>query len=490
MSTWLRISLGSRREQGHRAGYGVIYSGLALGWLVMTSSACLTIEGDGGTTCSDGDPACSGGEVTTFDVTERAFGEAAEGIEREDRPFFQEGRRLFRARWGRIGQAPPDLDGLGPVFNDDSCEGCHARDGRSAPYDEQGQATSALIVKLYQPANGDQGDPAYGGQFQPRALREQTAEGGVDVAWEITTHASIDATMGEPLVELTSLGYGPLAEETRLTLRAAPPVFGLGLLEAIPAKDILAAADPEDLDGDGISGRAQMVFSPKLGEDALGRFGWRSEQATIEDQIAAAAFNDMGLTSRLFHGNSCPPAAEDCRDEHEPAFPGFGFDGPVDPGPHELDDIQLEQMGFYLRHLAVPARRNADDERVLAGEKHFSAFGCASCHTPRWETGFDTDSRVVSGQVIRPYTDMLLHDMGSDLADPGTNNAEWRTPPLWGLGLSQTVNGHVMLLHDGRARNFEDAILWHGGEASRSRDRYVTATQREREELWSFLWSL
>ena len=133
MSTWLRISLGSRREQGHRAGYGVIYSGLALGWLVMTSSACLTIEGDGGTTCSDGDPVCSGGEVTTFDVTERAFGEAAEGIEREDRPFFQEGRRLFRARWGRIGQAPPDLDGLGPVFNDDSCEGCHARDGRSAP---------------------------------------------------------------------------------------------------------------------------------------------------------------------------------------------------------------------------------------------------------------------------------------------------------------------------------------------------------------------
>lgn len=475
MSKWLRASLG-------------------LGWLVMTSSACLTIEGDGGTSCSDDDPVCSGGEVTTFTFTERAFGESADGVEREDRPAFQEGRRLFRARWGTSEQAPPDLDGLGPVFNDDSCEGCHARDGRSAPYDEQGQATSALIVKLYQPANHDQGDPSYGGQFQPRSLREQAAEGSVEVAWDITTHPTLSATMGEPVVELSELGYGPLASETRLTLRAAPPVFGLGLLEAIPAEDILAAADPDDRDGDGISGRAQMVFSPQLGEEALGRFGWRSEQATLEDQIAAAAFNDMGLTSRLFHGNSCPPAAEDCRDEHEPAFPGFGsgfdFDGPIDPGPHELDDIQLGQMSFYLRHLAVPARRNIDDERVIAGEQRFEEFGCTSCHTPRWETGFDTDSRVVSGQTIRPYTDMLLHDMGSELADPGTDNAEWRTPPLWGLGLSQTVNGHVMLLHDGRARNFEDAILWHGGEAAGARDRYVSATQREREELWSFLWSL
>lgn len=458
--------------------------------LLLSSSACLSIEGDGGPLCASGDPSCAGGEVTSFDVTENAFGEAADGIEREDRLVFQDGRQVFRARWGTSQQAPPRFDGLGPVFNDDSCESCHARDGRSAPYDEAGDATSALIVKLYSPTSDGLEDPGYGGQFQPRALRSHDAEGAVSVRWEIEPHATLSATMGKPTFDLIELGYGPLANDTKLTLRAAPPVFGLGLLEAISAEDIRAAADPDDLDGDGISGRAVTVFSPQLGEEALGRFGWRSEQATIEDQIAAAAFNDMGLTSRLFQENSCPPAALDCEDEHIPAAPSFLRDEFMEAGPHELDDIQLEQVSFYLRHLAVPARRNIDNDSVIAGEQHFDAFGCASCHTPRWETGFDSVSRVVSQQTIWPYTDMLLHDMGQDLADPGTKNAEWRTPPLWGLGLTKTVNGHMMLLHDGRARNFEDAILWHGGEATQARERYIDATRQEREALWDFLWSL
>lgn len=417
---------------------------------------------------SQGDERCSGGEATVFDATRSAFGFAAPLLDGQLRLEFERGRDVFRARWVQQGGR---FDGLGPTFNAASCESCHARDGRAAPFNAQNDPTPALIMKLYEDDGAFSPERTYGPQFNQQAVSAHTPEGSLSVAWMVEPHEVVDVNMGFPMFTLQELGLGPVHETTMLTPRATPPVFGLGLLELIPQQDLLALADPDDADGDGISGRASMVHSPSQGVTLLGRFGWRAEQATLRDQNAAAAFNDMGLTSWVFPDPACAQDTTRCE------MP-------------ELSDTQLDQMTHYIQHLAVPARRNVDSPGVRSGAQHFEDFGCASCHVSTHKTGFDRERRALSSQTIFPYTDLLLHDMGDALADQGSTHAEWRTPPLWGIGLTQTVNGHMMLLHDGRARNFEDAILWHGGEASAARDRYARATRDEQEELLLFLWSL
>jgi CxxC motif-containing protein (DUF1111 family) len=262
--------------------------------------------------------------------------------------------------------------------------------------------------------------------------------------------------------------------------RIAPAVMGVGLLEAVPAGDITARADPDDSDGDGISGRPNQVWDPVAEAMALGRFGWKAGQPTVRAQAAAAFVGDLGITSTLHPDQPCTAVEADCA-----AAP--------DGGMPELDDNKLDRVTFYNRTLAVPARRDVTDVAVQAGAQNFAELGCSSCHTPTMSTG-DDDIPALAQQEIHPYTDLLLHDMGSRLADDrpefAASGTEWRTAPLWGIGLVERVNGHTRFLHDGRARSLEEAILWHGGEAAAAQQGFRDLSATERAELIAFLESL
>jgi CxxC motif-containing protein (DUF1111 family) len=261
--------------------------------------------------------------------------------------------------------------------------------------------------------------------------------------------------------------------------RIAPAVFGVGLLEAVPEEVIVAAADPDDVDGDGVSGRPNRIVDSD-GDISLGRFGWKANVASVEQQTAGAFLGDVGITSSIHPTQDCTAAEVACRDA-------------ISGGEPELDDHKLGRVVFYTRTLAVPARRDVTVPDVVAGEAVFSSIGCASCHTPELQTG-DTDIVALRGQTIRPYTDLLLHDLGPGLADGRPDGlatgTEWRTPPLWGIGLVETVNGHTRFLHDGRARNLTEAVLWHGGEADGAQQRFRSLSASERAALIAFLESL
>ena len=257
-------------------------------------------------------------------------------------------------------------------------------------------------------------------------------------------------------------------------------MIGLGLLEALPEARLEALADPDDEDGDGISGRINRVYDHERGETAVGRFGWKAEQPTVLQQTAGALLGDMGISSRLFREQNCTAAQTACL-------------AAKDGGEPEIEDAILDKLVLYARTLAVPARRGADGEEVLRGKLLFGEAGCDSCHTPRHETG-EGALPELSDQTIWPYTDLLLHDMGDALSDERPSFAaegrEWRTPPLWGLGLVRAVNGHQFLLHDGRARGFAEAILWHGGEGEAAAEAFGAMPAEDRAALLAFLESL
>jgi CxxC motif-containing protein (DUF1111 family) len=283
-----------------------------------------------------------------------------------------------------------------------------------------------------------------------------------------------------PVHDLEDLAYGEVSVETVLGPRLAPPVFGAGLLEAIPETDLLDLADLEDGDGDGVSGRPNRVENLATGDVVIGRFGWKANVATVEDQVASAFIGDIGITSPLFPDETCTEVQVECAEAPNGGSP-------------EISREIFDQVVFYNRTLAVPARRDLEDPDVEAGARLFEQTGCVSCHQPRHETGV-TDIEALSGQVIYPFTDLLLHDMGPDLddgrPDGEASGAEWRTPPLWGIGLTETVNGHLNFLHDGRARSLEEAILWHGGEAEGARNAFMALSAEQRSQLMAFLGSL
>jgi len=249
----------------------------------------------------------------------------------------------------------------------------------------------------------------------------------------------------------------------------------------VPQADILALADPDDRDGDGVSGRANQVWDAAAGRLALGRFGWKANEPTVAQQAAGAFLGDIGITTPLFPDENCTAAVPDCRTAANGGAPAI-----------EADDFA--KVVLYASSLAVPGRRDWDDPTVLQGKALFTALGCAACHMPTLTTGDYPTIPALTGQTIHPYTDLLLHDLGAELADGRPDflagGSEWRTPPLWGLGLIQTVNGHTNLLHDGRARNALEAILWHGGEAQAARDNFARLDAAQREALLRFLDSL
>lgn len=457
----------------------------------IVALACAALAGacgDPDTEVLPVDDARSGGATTVFDRTRDAFTRPLANLHGERRDDFFLGNSVFNRGWVTAPASVADFDGLGPLFNATSCSGCHFKDGRGRPPEEPDESFFSMLVRLSVPGRaGDGGpmpEPSYGLQLQENGILGVPAEGRARVTYVERPGAFADGTpysLRSPSYVVDRLGYGPLAPDVLLSPRVAPFVIGLGLLEAVPEEVIVALADPDDSDGDGISGRPNRVWDIERGATALGRFGWKANEPTLHQQNAAAFLGDMGITSAMFPVEECSSRQLECRE----ALTG--------PTP-QLRDILSAQVDYYTRTLAVPGRRDVESELVRRGRKAFEAARCSSCHVPTLETGVVAGFPELSQQIIHPFTDLLLHDMGPELADGRPDfeatGSEWRTPPLWGVGLVRTVNRHSYLLHDGRARGFVEALLWHGGEATRSREIFLAMPKTERDALIAFLESL
>lgn len=415
---------------------------------------------------------------------------------------FKLGNALFRKTWVASPSSTLASDGLGPIYNARACQDCHLKDGRGHPPEGPEDGRVSMFLRLSVPGGPDpegisewlatQPDPVYGGQLQDLAAPGHAAEGRMEVTYEEQPVTLADGTvvsLRAPTYAFADPGYGQPSADLMISPRVAPQMIGLGLLEAIPAADILALADPGDADGDGISGRAQIVPSVEFGVPMLGRFGLKAGAPTVKEQSAAAFSGDMGLSTVLHPEpwGDCTAAQAACR-----TAPTGQEDGLRDG--LEVDRESLEMVAFYSRNLGVPERRKVDDPQVLRGKEVFYGLGCQSCHHPKFVTHRLEDQPEQSFQLIWPYTDLLLHDMGPGLADGRpegrASGSEWKTPPLWGIGLTKHVSGHTQFLHDGRARNLLEAVLWHGGEAQRARDGVVGLPKADREALIAFLESL
>jgi CxxC motif-containing protein (DUF1111 family) len=430
----------------------------------------------------------SGGATTVFDVTVNAFGQPAANLPFAERPDFFTGNALFNRNWVTAPSSTVGSDGLGPIFNAASCSACHFKDGRGRPPIAADEAFESLLVRLSVPGEdaveGAVAEPNYGRQLGHRAILGVAREGDPRLEWDERPGTYGDGepySLRAPMLVIDDLAHGPLHPDTRTSLRVGQAVFGLGLLEALDEATLLAAADPDDADGDGISGRPNRVWDRRLGASVIGRFGWKANAPTIEQQAAGAFLGDIGITSPLFPDDDCTAVETDCANAPKGGTP-------------EIDQLKMDLVTFYMTLLAVPARRDVDDPTVRRGEGLFASAGCTGCHLATLRTGDLAGFPAVSQQTIHPYTDLLLHDMGPDLADDRTDfeasGSEWRTPPLWAIGLFPIVSEHTLLLHDGRARGFAEAILWHGGEGTAAREAFRTMSADDRAALVRFLESL
>jgi CxxC motif-containing protein (DUF1111 family) len=428
-----------------------------------------------------------GGATTRALDGKTAFTFPAANIKSEHQRDFFFGNRLFNTNWVIAPASVKSFDGLGPYFNRVSCSGCHTQDGRGRPPLEAGEKLNSMLMRISiedaASPNGASPHPVYGGQISEDAILGVAPEGRTKVSYETIAGKYAGGELFElqkPSYEISQLASGPLGEGVMMSARVAPQVIGLGLLEAVPDETLAARSDPDDKDGDGISGRANRIPDPSTGKYVIGRFGWKANEPTLETQNAGAAFGDIGLTNPLHENENCAPAQADClAAKKAPEI--------------DLSRKFLDKLTLYTRLLAVPAQRNPADPQVVKGGQLFMQFGCAACHAPTLKTGAAVLPEL-ENQTFHPFTDLLLHDMGEGLADNRPDfeatGSEWRTPPLWGLGLVETVNGHDRLLHDGRARGFAEAVLWHGGEAEAAKGAFRNARKMERDALVAFLLSL
>lgn len=430
----------------------------------------------------------SGGDTTVTETTRNAFSRTARNMPKEFIGDFFVGNSFFNSSWVIAPSSTAKRDGLGPVYNARSCSACHFKDGRGRPPLDANDQMLSMLIRLSIPGKGPHGgpkpEPNYGGQFNPLSIPDVPAEGTAKVTYTESKGTFDDGTpysLRKPTYTFHDLAYGKMHPDVMISPRVAPAVFGLGLLEAIKEADIKALADPDDADGDGISGRPNLVWDVKARAMRMGRFGWKANQPSLEQQNAGAFLGDIGITSPLFQDQNCTQAQAKCREAKHGGAP-------------EVPQEKIDQVTLYTKALAPPARRDWDNPVVLRGKQLFMQSSCHKCHTPKFTTGEDKRFPFLSGQVIRPYTDLLLHDMGPELADGrpdfASTGQEWRTPPLWGIGLVKTVNRHTFFLHDGRARNLTEAILWHGGEADASKKAFLAMNKEDRDALIKFLESL
>ncbi len=446
----------------------------------------------------------SGGAATVFEFpNNNSFSHPSANMSFERKAQFFVGNGLFRKFWVSSPSSTKSSDGLGPLFNARSCQDCHVKDGRGQP-PALGQKAKSMILRLsIQPQTDADNklatsnrrksipDPTYGHQLQNFSIQGVSAESEMSISYQ---EIPIELADGEiislrmPSYAVSELSYGPLHHDAMLSPRVAPPVIGMGLLEAIDEDDILALEDSDDQNEDGISGRANIVWSDEYNRLMLGRFGWKGGNPTVAQQSASAFLADIGIATPLY-----PNPYGDCT-KVQLACLSSPHGGETADLPIEINSELLDLVIFYTRNLGVPARRDVQDPQILEGKKLFYESNCIACHRPKFVTRRDSLGEEQSFQLIWPYSDLLLHDMGEGLADGSiegkANGSEWRTPPLWGIGLTETVSGHTFFLHDGRARNLLEAILWHGGEAEDSKQEVMAMTRSEREALIAFLNSL
>lgn len=434
--------------------------------LVLLSASCTDDTGPGERAENPSDPAAptwlverSAGNATTFEISDRSFDLPAPGLGPDAAERFAAGDTAFQTRFD-------SGTGLGPDFNADGCNACHVNNGRQRAPIGNGYVGIGPVVHVSTPGAGE-GEapfalPGYGTRLQTYATAGD-AEAQINVLWETLEASYPDGTpieLRRPVVSIVGR-EGMLPVDAQISLRIPPQVAGPGLLDLVPEADIVAAADPDDADGDGISGEVQWVPVTD-GTVQVGRHGWKAENVDLLHQSASALAEDIGVGTALT---------------------------PID-GEIEFGDDELAALAFYIEALALPAGRDVDDPTVARGAAMFDSVGCASCHTPQLRTGSDGTPELAD-LVIHPFTDLLLHDLGAGLADDrpvyGASGTEWRTAPLWGIGLLDMVNGHVSLLHDGRARSIEEAILWHGGEAQAVTDAFMALDAADRAALIRFV---
>ena len=406
------------------------------------------------------------------------------------------GQSIFEKIWIPSPSATHASDGLGPLYNARACSHCHIRNGRGqVKIRSQADARPMSLIVRVGRQNAkigaySQGDPTYGEQIQNLAMTGYQAEASILVSFtdiDIELSDGESATLQKPQLQLDALKYGDLDKDTRLSLRLAPPLIGMGLIEAIAANDIESWADEHDQNKDGISGRANKIIDPKTQQLHLTRFNLKASSPTLEHQSLSAFKNDIGISSYLFKADyaDCTTIQSKCQNA-----PGGSS---VDKSEAEVNQVLADAMLRYLENLAVPGRRFKHAGNIEAGRLIFLQSGCTDCHRPSYVTGVHKNT-ALSEQTIYPYSDLLLHDMGEGLADEVSNGlasgSEWRTPPLWGIGLTKVVSGSQSYLHDGRARNLSEAILWHGGEAQASRDQFAKMPAADRKLLLTFVKSL
>ncbi len=409
----------------------------------------------------------------------------AANLSARERGLFAVGNSFFTQPWVSAPASTAARDGLGPLYNAAACQDCHLRDGRGHPPSGPDDALLAGVVRITRPDGS--AHPVYGGQIQPRALPGVAAEARVRLHWQTRVETLPDGSnikLRWPQLALDQWGYG-LPGPLHAGLRVAPPMSGLGLLEAIPETSLSDYARAQAQRWPALSGRLRRVAdleNPSTGSAAAGRFGWKAAQASVRQQMLDAFVNDLGITSGLRPQDACTPAQAACR----AAPPG---DSP------ELGGHIEQALVLYARHLALPARRDLERPDVRAGAALFEVIGCGGCHRAQWQTGAMPDAPALAQQSIWPYTDLLLHEMGEGLSDgvaePGVAASEWRTAPLWGLQHALVVGGaKAGYLHDGRARTLSEAILWHGGEAQAARNAWAALDKEQRRQLLRFLASL
>ncbi|PFG56447.1 CxxC motif-containing protein (DUF1111 family) [Vibrio sp. ES.051] len=437
----------------------------------------------------------SGGKTSVKKEGANAYSLPAANLPMSKRLDFSVGNSFFRNPWVQAPASTDARDGLGPLFNTNGCQNCHIKDGRGHPPESGDTHAVSMLVRLSIPAmtaeqkqayikNGVIPEPTYGDQLQDFALQDQKPEGKIDITYTDVPVQFEDGTtviLRKPNLKITHLGYGEMHPDTQFSARVAPPMIGLGLLESIPDATLFAWADEQDVNHDGISGKVNRVWDIEKGDLAVGRFGWKAGQPTLMQQNAAAFNGDVGLTSHLFPQQNCTSNQTICDDM-------------PNGGALEVSQNILDFVEFYSQHLAVPTRRNVNEPNIQLGQQIFSASGCESCHKTNVKTAKRNGLPALSEQEIHPYTDLLLHDMGEGLADHRpeylADGREWRTPALWGIGYTKEVSRHTYFLHDGRARNLMEAVLWHGGEAETAKQNVLALSKKERDALIAFLNSL
>lgn len=445
--------------------------------------ALLSISSNAEWAYENGEELQGGTGMTSFEFGSTAFRQFAKNAPLSSISEFTVGQTVFEVPWtAGFSSALPDRDGLGPLFHTNACFSCHAANGRALEVD--GEKLTTSLVRLSVGNDSHNAEPNYGGQFQPNGVAGVSKEGDALVTYQEIAGKfddGSDYTLRSPTLQLSNLGYGPLANDTRMSIRVTQQVIGLGLLEAISENTILGFADPDDKDGNGISGKPNYVRNLNGIGTTLGRFGWKANNTDLTRQNSAAFLGDLGITSPMFPNENCMSSQTQCQ-------------ASTNGGSPEVPQSKITAITNYMKLVAVPARRKADNASVLAGKEIFFKAGCKNCHIPKMQTGPNASFPELSNQTIRPYTDLLLHDMGEGLADhrpdEQASGSEWKTPPLWGIGLFETVNGHTRYLHDGRAGSLMEAVLWHGGEAESSKKYILGLDIRDRTHLLNFLKSL